>query len=425
MIDDARIHRRTCLGLALGLAAEAALPRAAGPAEQDAPAGFGYRTIQSFGTHDGLQPNGVMLGADGLVRGFTGAGGPYKLGTAYVVDPRGRIRTLHAFGGGSDDGAHPVGTPVQDSDGALYGVTNQGGAANLGVAFRIGPDGACTLLHHFGVNADDGYGCNDGLLLASDGQLYGANVWRGKHNGGQVFRLGRDGSFTPLWQMGARSDPGSPVTPDIALLEGTDGRLYGGSMGGGGPGKDGTIYSLARDGSDQRVLHAFETTDGSAPSAALVQGADGFLYGTTKQGGRYQGGVAFRLAPDGSSFHVLHDFGDRADAVYPESPLLELEPGLFVGAASCDDGAFEWLGGALFALRADGRYERLHRFGRHDVHGVPDGQSPLGALCRLPTGELAGTCRFGGLVDGGTLWRARVPPGSADDRAHWGSGLQT
>jgi len=414
MSSHARIRRRACLGFALGLAADIALPRAAhaaGIIEEIGPGGV-YKTMHSFEAQEGMWPTGVMCASDGLLHGATRVGGAYDRGTLFRFDPRGHLEVLHSFSGGRDDGYAPAGPPVEGDDGALYGLTARGGAADAGVAYRLGPEGRWEVLHHFGVDRHDGIAPQDTLLLASDGQLYGTAVGGGDRNVGIAFRMGKDGSVTPLWQFGK---PGEPATPTTALIEGVDGRLYGTSFSGGAD--TGTVFSLAKDGSDRRVVHSFGYTSERYPDAALVQATDGYLYGTNQGGGAHGFGTAYRLAPDGSGYRVLHDFAGRMDGCNANSPLLEIEPGALVGATSEED--LVLYGGTLFALTADGQLGTLHRFGRRTLRGVPDGGWRLGRLCRLPTGELVGTCLRGGAADGGTLWFARAPDGG------WGSGLQT
>jgi hypothetical protein len=44
---------------------------------------------------------------------------------------------LYSFPGGPTDGELPSGTPIQASDGTLYGVTYSGGASGNGSIFEI------------------------------------------------------------------------------------------------------------------------------------------------------------------------------------------------------------------------------------------------------------------------------------------------
>ncbi|HEV2391376.1 MAG TPA: choice-of-anchor tandem repeat GloVer-containing protein, partial [Verrucomicrobiae bacterium] len=49
---------------------------------------------------------------------------------------------------------------------------------------------------------------------------------------------------------------------------------------------------------------------GSSPRAALMEGSDGMLYGTTYAGGSNNIGTVFRIAKDGSGFGVLHSLSE-------------------------------------------------------------------------------------------------------------------
>jgi hypothetical protein len=80
------------------------------------------------------------------------------------------------------------------------------------------------------------------------------------------------------------------------------------------------------------VIHDFDYTihggsDGASPFAGLVLDEAGELYGTTQDGGIYDGGVVFKLRsrPGGaSSESILHDFGRSTgyDGGSPEAGLI-------------------------------------------------------------------------------------------------------
>ena len=63
------------------------------------------------------------------------------------------------------------------------------------------------------------------------------------------------------------------------------------------------------------TLHSFQGSEGANPLDALVLGSDGFLYGTTSQGGDHSVGTVFRITPDGDQ-KTLDSFGCR-DGVAP------------------------------------------------------------------------------------------------------------
>jgi len=79
---------------------------------------------------------------------------------------------------------------------------------------------------------------------------------------------------------------------------GTNGIFYGTTVGS-GVGQtvsDGTVFCVTTNGL-LTTLFAFDGTNGAAPSAPLLIGSDGALYGTTANGsGASGGGTVFRLA---------------------------------------------------------------------------------------------------------------------------------
>jgi uncharacterized repeat protein (TIGR03803 family) len=117
-------------------------------------------------------------------------------------------------------------------------------------------------------------------------------------------------------------------------LEGRDGALYGTTQAG-GKNDWGTVFKLLKDGSGYRLLHSFtgyeNSGDGADPSG-LALGSDGALYGTTKFHGRNNGGTAFKLNPDGSGFTVLRNFpGTEGDGQNPSASMVQGSDGALYG----------------------------------------------------------------------------------------------
>lgn len=69
----------------------------------------------------------------------------------------------------------------------------------------------------------------------------------------------------------------------------------------------GVVYRVNYDGSGYTVLHAFDGSDGRAPWGTLLLGPDGRLYGRTEFGGSRDAGVIYSIARDGSQFRILDD----------------------------------------------------------------------------------------------------------------------
>src|SRR5258707_474280 len=93
--------------------------------------------------------------------------------------------------------------------------------------------------------------------------------------------------------------------PADGVIVGSDGILYGTTDNGGNFGF-GTIFKMNRDGSGYLVLHHFSdgATDGQVSYARLFEGSNGALFGTTSVGGELSAGTLFRINRDGSSYSI-------------------------------------------------------------------------------------------------------------------------
>jgi uncharacterized repeat protein (TIGR03803 family) len=87
--------------------------------------------------------------------------------------------------------------------------------------------------------------------------------------------------------------------------------------------------------SPYKIIHNFELP--KDPSGNLTIDAAGNLYSTTSDGGGYEGGAVFKLAPnqDGTwAESVLHSFTGGADGLYPFSGLVFDAAGNLYGTTS-------------------------------------------------------------------------------------------
>ena len=60
------------------------------------------------------------------------------------------------------------------------------------------------------------------------------------------------------------------------------------------------------------TLFAFDGLDGQGPAAPLVQGTDGNLYGTTRNGGAHLDGTVFKITPTGT-LTTLYSFCSKSE----------------------------------------------------------------------------------------------------------------
>ena len=93
---------------------------------------------------------------------------------------------LHSFAG--NDGNAPSASLISDASGNLYGTTMNGGPKNLGVVFRLAPDGTETVLHTFS-GGNDGATPYANLIMDKKGNLYGTAESQGAYGEGIVFEI--------------------------------------------------------------------------------------------------------------------------------------------------------------------------------------------------------------------------------------------
>jgi uncharacterized repeat protein (TIGR03803 family) len=214
------------------------------------------------------------------------------------------LQTLYSFGHLDPDSSRPRSPLIEGDDGALYGTSFLGGPSNLGGVFKINGDGTgYSVLWFFkGANSDGAYP-GAGLVRGTNGFLYGTTSSGGISNFGTVYRLDQKGSNYAVLKSFSGVDGANPCA---ALIQAADGRLYGTTLNG-GTNNLGLVFSIAADGADFKILTTFTGTagDGSHPRAALLQCGSGALYGTTQTGGLVGNGTVFTLQPDGTGFAIL------------------------------------------------------------------------------------------------------------------------
>jgi uncharacterized repeat protein (TIGR03803 family) len=283
---------------------------------------------------------GSELTVDGdEIYGVTSRGGHGSSGTVFSLNGSGDHRVVHRFS--RTDGSAPVGGLVKGADGLLYGVTNFGGLHDHGTVYRIGKAGRLTTLHHFSDDDPLGEFPNEGMTIGPDGAVYGVARY-GLKGGGTVFRVGIDGNVSLVKSLG-RTDGCDPSK----LALGQDGWLYGSALRCGDRDK-GTLYRVHPTGAFER-LHFFSGHDGNGPNYALTQTPDGTWYGVTAVPPE----VAFRTRFDGQGVTVVHRFDSAETGIGPNGPLLFASDGFLYGTTSQGGNEKGFLGtgpGTVFRL---------------------------------------------------------------------------
>ncbi|HEV3278666.1 MAG TPA: choice-of-anchor tandem repeat GloVer-containing protein [Terriglobia bacterium] len=321
-----------------------------------------------------------------------------------IASPAQTFTTLHSFDG--TDGDTPYAGLVQATDGNLYGTT----AAESGTVFRITPGGTLTTLYSFcsqGQNCADGSSPNAGLVQASDGDFYGTTFQDGANGAGTVFKITASGMLTTLYSFCSENSCPDGSSPTAALVQGINGNLYGTTVYGGAAGGGGTVFKITPSG--LATLYSFcpqggaNCPGGANPVAGLVQATDGNLYGTTSDGGAKNYGTVFKITPSGA-LTTLYSFCSQsgcADGANPNAGLVQATNGNFYGTTY--GGGVDG-NGTVFQITPSGTLTTLYTFCSQS--GCADGADPYrAALVQAADGSFYGTTANGGANGGGTVFR--------------------
>jgi uncharacterized repeat protein (TIGR03803 family) len=324
--------------------------------------------------------------------------GDASVGVFINIGSQSAFRTLLDFMG--PDGGFPLGSVIQGLDGNLYGTTSfSDGSQQGGTVFKVNKKGSMTVLYNFcsQTNCIDGKTARAGLALASTGFFYGTTSAGGVHNTGTVFQITSKGTLTTLYNFCSQPNCTDGAAPDGAVVQAIDGNLYGTTLEG-GANNAGTIFRISTKGA-LTTLYNFcslpNCTDGAAPEGAMLQATDGNLYGTTSGGGVNSSGTVFKISTDGT-LTTLYRFGGT-DGYQPVSGLVQATDGNFYGTtdsggasnSNCPLGC-----GTVFRITSEGKLTTLYNFCAQT--GCSDGLSPQAALIQATDGTLYGTTSGGG-----------------------------
>jgi uncharacterized repeat protein (TIGR03803 family) len=406
---------------------------------------------------DGNTPeSGLVMDANGVLYGTTYNGGTSTLSGGGVVfslaspaggGPQIDETILHTFGSQSaTDGANPVGGVILGTGGVLYGTTTFGGTQGLGTVYQLTPPASAggewteDVLYNFGVSS-----VNDGANPYASPLLYKGKLYGTATNGG--------GTGCGGYGCGIVFEISPPVPPSTAwketiiyrfaqfhgsfpysnLIVDKDGNLYG-TTSMGGPSDNGTVFELAPPKTaggkwTETVLHSFGGGDGANPESGLVFDDSGALYGTTFNGGGYDVGLVFQLAPPATAGGkweetVLHDFSIPAAPPPAHGPCYTCPNnganpygGLAISKSKVVYGTTVWGGGYLagevFRLNppttAGGKWKEtvVHSFTGSGLEPPGsdngDGFNPYGGLI-LKNGLVYGTVQSGGEFNYGDVF---------------------
>jgi uncharacterized repeat protein (TIGR03803 family) len=283
--------------------------------------GKNFKVVYDFvdGADNGLgneSHHDALYYYDSALYGAALYGGIKDNGVIFRINPDGTgYKPIHIFEGGPDDGAHPH-SGVIAVDSFFYGMTAEGGSGHKGTIYKMKPDGSeYSILYSF--QKETGHNPHARLTLGTDGHtLFGIARTGGTDNLGVIFSYDlSDSNYKVLHNF--QKDKKNGYTPEHGYLTLADNKLFGMTKYGGEKDK-GVIYSINQDGSDFKIIHSFkpEDKDGKSPFGSLYY-SNGFLYGTTQEGGENDKGTIFRISPNGRIYEIIHSFDVETSGEYP------------------------------------------------------------------------------------------------------------
>jgi uncharacterized repeat protein (TIGR03803 family) len=184
------------------------------------------------------------------------------------------------------------------------------------------------------------------------------------------------------------------ANPTSGLVQGNDGYFYGTTVQGDANG-GGSVFKITTNGVLTSLYSFTGGNDGANPFNGLVQGSDGNFYGTTRFGGTNDAGTAFKISASGSLTSLYSFIGGNDDA--NPSALVQGSDGNFYGTAGVFDPYNGIFGnGLVFKISTNGAFTSLHSF-----TGTNDGATPRAGLARGSDGSFYGTTEYGGTYGSG------------------------
>ncbi|MFZ6001282.1 MAG: choice-of-anchor tandem repeat GloVer-containing protein, partial [Bacteroidota bacterium] len=311
--------------------------------------------------------------------GMLPRGGATGNGTIFKINADGtNFEAKHHFTSLNPGGA-PHNSKLVEVNEKLYGVTRDGGTYDMGVLFEYDfVNNTYSVKVQFKNSLDGKPNC--GLILASNGKLYGRTM-------GRIFEYNvATGSFAFV----------ATLTPEMmgggGLIEGDPGKLYG--LGNGGMFGYGCIFEFDITTNTVSQRKFWDVSDniniGAAPKGDFLKAPNGKLYGYTSKGGASEYGTIIEFDPSTNTLSKMLDFssyslggGSKAPGAWPYGAPILGNDGKLYGVTSSGG---SWAFGALF------EYDYVNNVATRRGDFLPYGAARcVGSLCLASDGKMYGT----------------------------------
>ena len=341
----------------------------------------------------------LVQAPSGKMYGTTNLGGSANLGVLFEYDPLTNTYSLLANFTGTATGSRPFSSVMLAANGNLYGMTQLGGTNNEGVIFEYNiSTGVLTKKHDFLPGTGTGRQPAGSLIEGAAGKLYGVTRLGGTSNVGVLFEYNYGTStYTVLNNFSAATGSSPFSAPIIA----SNGKLYGTTQSGGAG--FGVIYEY--DLSTNTFTKQVDFTGtvglaiGAAPIGSMIQAANGKLYGNTFTGGIGNVGVIYEYDYTTNTYTKLYDFV-TASGSGSQSSLIQATNGMLYGLTR--NGGLNNVG-VLYEFDITGSlYTKKFDF------STTDGTLPVSSLFQASGGLIYGVTPTGGSLNTGTLFEYSI-----------------
>ncbi len=345
---------------------------------------------------------------NGFLWGMTFLGGTSGYGTVFKVEMATNTTTSvleFSNNAATNKGSYPVGSLVNDGAGFLWGVASNGGTGDEGTVFKIAHStGVLTTVLQFGSLT--GANVNvmrpvNGLTNDGNGYLWGLASYEFPGVPWAVYKIKMsDNTFTKVaeHQTGGVSYLGR--TPLAGLAGNATSPWLWGTASVGGANNLGTLYRYNPSTGQQQVITSFTgqtgTALGSKPNGKVYVDASNIVWGTTEEGGASNFGTVFKYDPATATFSTIYSF-NTGSGFRPRSGLVDGGDGFLWGTASGSPN------GAIYKINpTTGAYSAPYLF---PSSPTTEGSVPEGEVIPDGAGNLWGTARSGGTSNNGVLFK--------------------
>lgn len=375
------------------------------------PSNLSYRIAVDIDHRHGTGVRAMPWELNGRILCTTDQWGAWNAGTMFEYNPSTRsdrvIMQLNYFGTGVDY----WGGFTKADNGRWYGAGSGGTNSGAGLICEYLPHlDTVRVIKRFD-SFQHGRFVDYRLIKASNEKLYFCTRRGGLENEGTMLEFDpKTEELNKVLDFGAST---FGADPQQGVVLASDGKLYGLTDEGGSRNK-GVFYKYDPVFEEYEIVESFQGSNGERPKSIPIE-VNGKLYFTTEYGGLFGYGVLHEYNPFLDSLRIVHHFIDSLTGNRPMGRLLKIDSNSLAGV--CFRGGPRTLGGIFKYDISKDSVMILDWFESHN------GSYPRGGLSKDTNGNLYGTTYSGGQNGVGVLYEYNASNDSIIVRQHFSNSM--